>query len=58
MAEFTGVDFLQLDELFDDEERLARETVRDFVSKEFLPRIQEHIRLDGSFPMEVVPKLG
>ena len=58
MAEFTGVDFLQLDELFDDEERLARETVRDFVSKEFLPRIQEHIRLDGSFPMELVPKLG
>jgi glutaryl-CoA dehydrogenase len=58
VAEFTGVDFLQLDELFDDEERLARETVRDFVSKEFLPRIQEHIRLDGSFPMELVPKLG
>jgi len=58
VAEFTGVDFLQLDELFDDEEQLARETVRDFVSKEFLPRIQEHIRLDGSFPMELVPKLG
>jgi len=58
VAEFTGVDFLHLDELLDDEERLARETVRDFVSKEFLPRIQEHIRRDGSFPMELVPKLG
>jgi len=58
MAEFEGVDFLQLDELLSDEERLARDTVRDFVSKEFLPRIQEHVRQDGSFPMELVPQLA
>src|SRR3990172_8505031 len=55
---FQGVDFLRLDELLSDEERLARETVRDFVSREFLPRIQEHVRRDGSFPMEVVPGMG
>jgi glutaryl-CoA dehydrogenase len=58
MAEFTGVDFLHLDELLSDEEKLARETVREFVSKEFLPLIQEHIRQDGSFPMQIVPQLG
>ena len=58
MAEFTGVDFLLLDELLADEERLARETVREFVSKEFLPRIQEHVRQDGSFPMELVPQMA
>ena len=51
MADFPGVDFLRLDELLSDEERLARETVRDWVSREFLPVIQEHVRRDGSFPM-------
>ncbi len=58
MADFAGVDFLRLDELLSDEERLARDTVRDFVSKEFLPLVQEHVRRDGSFPMELVPKLA
>jgi glutaryl-CoA dehydrogenase len=58
MADFAGVDFLCLDELLSDEERLARDTVREFVSKEFLPLVQEHVRRDGSFPMEVVPKLA
>ena len=32
--------------------------MREFVSKEFLPRIQEHIRQDGSFPMGLVPQLA
>jgi glutaryl-CoA dehydrogenase len=55
---FEGVDFLRLDELLSDEERLARESVREFVSREFLPRIQEHVRRDGSFPMELVPGMA
>ena len=55
---FHGVDFLRLDELLSDEERLARESVRGFVSREFLPRIQEHVRRDGSFPMELVPRMA
>jgi len=55
---FQGVDFLGLDELLDDEERLARDTVREFVSREFLPRVQEHVRRDGSFPMELVPRIA
>jgi glutaryl-CoA dehydrogenase len=58
VADFQGVDFLHLDELLSDEERLARESVRGFVSKEFLPRIQQHVRQDGSFPMELVPRLA
>jgi glutaryl-CoA dehydrogenase len=58
MPEFTGVDFLRLDELLSDEERLARDTVREFVSAEFLPRVREHVRQDGSFPMELVPRLA
>ena len=58
MPDFEGLDFLRLDELLSDEERLARDTVRSFVSNEFLPLIQEHIRKDGSFPMDLVPKLA
>ena len=59
MAEFTGVDFLQLDQTqFSEEERMVRDSTRDWVSKEFMPLIQEHIRRDGSFPMELVPQLG
>jgi glutaryl-CoA dehydrogenase len=58
MADFEGVDFLSLDDLLSDEERLARDTVREFVSREFLPRVQEHVRRDGSFPMELLPALA
>ena len=58
MASFAGVDFLRLDELLSDEERLARDSVRAWVTGEFLPRVQEHVRRDGSFPMELVPQIA
>jgi glutaryl-CoA dehydrogenase len=58
LADFQGVDFLHLDELLSEEELLARESVRSFVSKEFLPLIQRHVRQDGSFPMELVPRIA
>jgi glutaryl-CoA dehydrogenase len=58
LADFAGVDFLHFDEMLSDEERIARDTIRRFVSNEFLPLLQQHIRQDGSFPMELVPKLG
>jgi len=58
VAEFQGVDFLHLDDLLSEEERLARDTVRAFVSKEFLPLVQEHVRQDGSFPMALVPRMA
>ena len=58
MAEYQHVDFLRLDELLSDEECMARDSVREFVSREFMPLIQEHVRRDGSFPMELVPRMG
>jgi glutaryl-CoA dehydrogenase len=58
MADYTSVDFLRIDELLSDEELVARHSVREFVSKEFLPLLQEHIRQDGSFPMQLVPMMG
>ena len=58
MANYAGADFLRFDEMLSDEECAARDTVREFVSREFLPLLQQHIRQDGSFPMELVPKLA
>jgi len=58
VADFTAPDFLRLDEELSTEERIARDSVREFVTQEFLPVIQEHIRKDGSFPMELVPRMA
>jgi glutaryl-CoA dehydrogenase len=59
VAEYESPDFLQLDSTqYSEEECIARDSVREWVSKEFLPRLQEHIRLDGSFPMDLVPQMA
>jgi glutaryl-CoA dehydrogenase len=58
VPDFRGVDFLRLDEELSDEEQLARKSVREFVTRDFLPRVQEHVRRDGSFPMELVPQMA
>jgi glutaryl-CoA dehydrogenase len=59
LADYSGVDFLLLDEThFSEEERVVRDSIRDWVSKEFLPRLQQHVRRDGSFPMELVPQIA
>ena len=59
MADYAAPDFLLLDDFhFADEERAVRDAVRSWVSGEFLPRIQEHVRRDGSFPMELVPQMA
>jgi glutaryl-CoA dehydrogenase len=55
---FEALDFYRIDDEFSDEERIVRDTVREFVDREFLPRVVEHVRQDGSFPMELVPKMA
>jgi len=57
MAAFPGVDFLDLDSSFSDEELLARRTARQFVDERVLPVIEKHYR-EGTFPMALVPQLG
>jgi glutaryl-CoA dehydrogenase len=57
MPAFPGVDFLDLDSLLNDEERLARQTARQFVDEQVLPVIAKHNR-EGTFPMELVPQVG
>ena len=57
MAAFPGVDFLDLDSSFSDEELLARRTARQFVDERVLPVIEKHYR-EGTFPIDLVPQLG
>lgn len=57
MAKFRGTDFYNLDEQLTEEERLIRQTVRDFVDQEFMPVIRDHFR-KGAFPAHLIPKLG
>ncbi|MGD0695152.1 MAG: acyl-CoA dehydrogenase family protein [Terriglobia bacterium] len=57
MFPFRGVDYMEIDEQFSDQERLVRQTVREFVEKEVNPHIEEWSR-DGKFPMHLVPVMA
>jgi len=51
------VDYYQIEEMLSEEERMVRDVARRFVDEEFLPRVQRCFR-EGSFPMDLVPRLG
>src|SRR5437879_13065430 len=57
MFPFRGVDYLEIDSLFSDEEKLVRQTVREFVDKEVLPHIEEWNR-EAKFPRHLVPLMA
>jgi glutaryl-CoA dehydrogenase len=54
---FRGLDYYDLDELLTEEERLVRDSVRQFVSERVLPCIARCFR-EGRFPRELVPDLA
>jgi glutaryl-CoA dehydrogenase len=57
MPGFPGVDFIEFDALLNDEERLVRQTARQFVDEQILPIIEKYNR-EGHFPKQLVPQLG
>jgi len=57
MPSFPGVDFLEFDSLLSDEEKLARQTVRQFVDEQIMPIIEEYNR-EGQFPRQLVPQMA
>src|ERR1700686_1348826 len=57
MAGFAGVDFIDFDSQLNDEEKLVRQTARQFVDNEGIPIIEKHSR-EGTFPKHLVPQLG
>ncbi len=54
---FQGVDFYALDALLSDEERMIRETVREWVDDRVLPVIEEAY-IGRHFPEELIPEMG
>jgi len=54
---FHALDYYGIDELFTDEERLVRDTVRAFVSDRILPTVGKHWAA-GTFPHELIPAFG
>ena len=54
---FQGVDFLDVDSLFSEEEKAVRDTVRRWVDDAVMPIIAEHY-IDGNFPMGLVPQMA
>jgi glutaryl-CoA dehydrogenase len=57
MPAFSGVDFLDFDSLLTDEEKLARQTARQFVDEQILPIIEACNR-EGKFPVQLVPQMA
>ncbi len=57
MGRFQGVDFLHFDDLLTDEERLVRDTVRQWVEDRVLPIIEEHYEA-GEFPRHLISEMG
>ncbi len=57
MSRFPGVDYMEMDSLLSEEERLVRDTVRDFVDDMVRPIIEECHR-EGRFPMQLVPEMA
>ena len=57
MKKFTAPDYYQMDGLLQDEEKMVRETVQDWVDEAVLPIINEHYQ-KGEFPRHLVPQMG
>jgi len=57
MGKFRGVDYYEIEDLFNEQERMVRDTARAFVDEEVLPVIRMHHRA-GTFPTALIPKMG
>ncbi|HEX7880130.1 MAG TPA: acyl-CoA dehydrogenase family protein [Candidatus Eisenbacteria bacterium] len=56
-SKFAGFDFYEMDGLLTDEEKMARDTVREFVDQEVLPIIDRHFE-NATYPHELTPKMA
>lgn len=57
MSSFSGVDYMDVDSLFSEDELMVRQTVRDFVDAEVLPIIEDANRHE-KFPWDLVGKMA
>lgn len=57
MSRFAGVDYLQIDSLFSEQELLVRQTARQFIEDRAMPLVRDCFR-DARFPKELIPEFG
>jgi glutaryl-CoA dehydrogenase len=57
MPRFQSPDFYRIDDLLSDEEKLVRQTVRDFVDDRVMPIIRDCFR-EGRFPTDLIPEMA
>jgi glutaryl-CoA dehydrogenase len=57
MHKFTGVDYFNIDSLFSEEEKMIRESVREFVDDQIIPIIEKYNR-EGKFPSDLIPLMA
>jgi glutaryl-CoA dehydrogenase len=57
MSSFDGVDFFDIDSMLSDEERMIRDTVRQWVDDRVMPLIADAY-VNRTFPRELVPEMG
>jgi glutaryl-CoA dehydrogenase len=51
------LDLYRIDDLLTEDERMIRDSVREFVDRRVLPNVLEHYRR-GTFPRELIPEMG
>ena len=54
---FKEVDYYNIDELYSDDEKLVRDSVRDFTEDKIVPIIEKYYEA-GIFPMDLVSQMG
>ncbi|MHC4954055.1 MAG: acyl-CoA dehydrogenase family protein [Planctomycetota bacterium] len=54
---YEAPDFYGIDELLTEDERMIRDTVRDWVSERVIPGIGDHY-MNGTFPDELIPEMA
>ncbi len=57
MNKFSGVDYYNIDSILLEEEKMIRDSVREFVSEEIIPIIEKYNR-EAKFPMQILPKMA
>lgn len=57
MSKFSGIDYFDIASLLSEEEIMIRNTIRDFVSEEIIPIIEEYNRI-SKFPEHLIPKMA
>ena len=57
MARFQGVDYFDVDSLLSEDERMVRDTVREWVDDNLMPIIEEAY-IERRFPKQIIPQLA